>query len=149
GIARLRERCSDRFDADRAAAEIDGDAGEIAPVESVEAAAVNLEIGERAVGDLDIDLGRLRNRGEVAYPAQEPAGDARGAARAPCNLARALLACPDLEHARRAAHDFEQFVFAIEIEPHRNAEPVAQRRGEEAGASGGTDEREAGKIDPD
>ena len=35
----------------------------------------------------------------------------------------------------------------VEIKPHRNAEAVAQRIGEEAGARGGADQREFGEID--
>ena len=46
-------------------------------------------------------------------------------------------------------HDLEQFVLGVEIEPDGNAEAVAQRRGEKAGARRGADQGELGKIDPD
>jgi hypothetical protein len=38
---------------------------------------------------------------------------------------------------------------AIEIKPHRNAEPVAERIGEKACARGGANKREGRKIQPD
>ena len=37
----------------------------------------------------------------------------------------------------------------IEIQAHGNAEAVAQRRGEQAGAGGGADQRELGEVDLD
>ena len=40
-----------------------------------------------------------------------------------------------------------QLGLGIEIEPHRNAEAVAQRIGEKPGARGGADQRELGEID--
>ena len=65
------------------------------------------------------------------------------------HLAGAILAHLDAEHPGTAAHDREQLVVAVEVEPHRDAEAVAQRRGEETGAGGGADQGEAGKLDPD
>ena len=55
----------------------------------------------------------------------------------------------DLEHPRAAPDDVEQFLLAIEFEPHRDAETIAQRRGEKAGPRRRADERELGEIDPD
>ncbi len=45
------------------------------------------------------------------------------------------------------ADDQLEFVVGIEIEADRDAETVAQRIGQQAGARGGADERELGEID--
>ena len=53
----------------------------------------------------------------------------------------------DAEHAGAAIDDQLELGLGIEIQPHRNAEAVAQRIGEEAGARGGADQRELREID--
>ena len=53
----------------------------------------------------------------------------------------------DAEHARAAVDDQLELRLGVEVEPHRNAEPVAQRIGEQARARGGADQRELGEID--
>ena len=80
--------------------------------------------------------------GEVAHAAQQPAGDARRAARAPRDLVGAVGRDADAEHARAAIDDLLELLLGIEIQPHRNAEAVAQRIGQQAGARGGADQRE-------
>ena len=45
------------------------------------------------------------------------------------------------------AHDALQFGHGVEIEPDRDAEAVAQRRREQAGARRGADQRELGEVD--
>ena len=89
------------------------------------------------------------DRGEIAHAAQQPAGDARRAARAPRDLQRAVVAERHLQDAGAAPHDLLQFLDRIEIEPHRNAETVAQRIGQQAEPRGGGDQREAGEVDLD
>src|SRR4029453_3933804 len=69
--------------------------------------------------------------------------------RAPRDLAGAVLAHLDAEHPRTAAHNRQQLLVAVEFEPHRDAEAVPERRGEEAGPGGGADEGELCKLDPD
>ena len=54
----------------------------------------------------------------------------------------------DAEHARAAVDDLLQLLAGVEIEPHRNAEAVAQRRREQAGARRRADQRELREIDP-
>ena len=85
--------------------------------------------------------------GEVAHAAQQSPGDARRAARAPRDLARAISRHRHAEHARAASHDQLQLLGRVEIQPYRNAEAVAQRRRQQPGARGGADEREFGEID--
>ena len=53
----------------------------------------------------------------------------------------------DAEHARAAVDDQLQLGLGVEIEPHRNAEAVAQRIGEQARARGRADQRELREID--
>src|SRR5262245_22278396 len=149
GVARLRQRRRDGFDADRTAAEIDGDGAEISVVHGIKTAAVDLELEQGAVGKIAIDQSRPGDGSEIAQSAHQAAGNARRAARAPRHLAGPVLAHFNAEHPAAAAHDREQLVIAVDFEPDLNAEAVAQRRGEETGAGGGADQGETGKLDAD
>ncbi len=51
------------------------------------------------------------------------------------------------EHPRAAGDDLLKLVLGVEIQPHRNAEAVAQRIGQQPRARGGADQREFGQID--
>ena len=104
---------------------------------------------ERAVGGGAIDRGRAGDQREVAHPAQQPAGDARRAAGAARDLVGAVGGHPDAEHARAAIDDLLELGLGVEVEPHRDAEAVAQRIGEQPRAGGGADQRELGEIDLD
>ena len=95
-----------------------------------------------------IELG-VRGGGEIAHPPQQPAGDARRAARAARDLVGAVRGHADLEHAGAAGDDLLQFFLGVEIEPHRNAEAIAQGIGEKARARGGADQGEFRKLDLD
>ena len=53
----------------------------------------------------------------------------------------------DVEQARRAAHDGRELRRAVVVEPVEDAEARAQRRGEQAGAGGGADQREARQVE--
>ena len=81
-------------------------------------------------------------------PAQQAARDPGRAARTPRNFARAGRLDPDAEQAGPAGHHALQFRLGIEVQPDRNAEPVTQRRGQQALARGGTDQGERRQIDP-
>ena len=74
-------------------------------------------------------------------------GDARRAARAPRDLVGAVRGDADAEHARAAIDDLLELFLGVEIQPHRNAEAVAQRIGEQARARGGADQCERRQID--
>ena len=87
------------------------------------------------------------DRCEIAHAAQEPPGDARGAARAARDLVRTVGGDADAEHAGAAIDDLLQLRLGIEVEPDRNAEPVAQRVGEQARACGRADKRELREVD--
>ena len=57
-------------------------------------------------GDLAINRGCIGGRSKVAHPAEQAAGDARGATGTPRDLIGAVLRHPDLEHAGSAGDDF-------------------------------------------
>src|SRR5262249_14921164 len=110
GVARLRQRGGQRLPADRPAAIVERDGREIAAVHAVETGGINLELDQRTVGSLAVDGGGAAHMGEVADAAQQPSGDARGAARAPGNLVAALRRDVDAEHAGAPADDQLQFL---------------------------------------
>ena len=141
-VARLGQRRRDGVDADRPAAVIERDHVEIAPVHRVHAGGIDLERLQRLVGDRAVDRRRARHMREVAHALEQPPRDARRAARAPRDLVGAVGRHRNAEHARAARHDQLEFLLGVEIEPHRNAEAVAQRRGEQARARGRADQRE-------
>src|SRR5882672_10138767 len=149
GVAPLRQRRRDGLDADRTAAVIHRDRGEVAPVHGVEPGGVNLKRKQRAVRHLAVDRRRLADQREIPHPPQQPAGDARRAAGATSDLVATVGRHADAEHAGAAIDDQLKLGLGVEIEPDRNAETVAQRVGEEAGPGGGPDEGELRQIDLD
>jgi hypothetical protein len=148
-VARLRQRCRNRLDADRAAAIVYGNRREIAPIHGVELGLIDLERSKRAIGDSAVNRSRLADEGEIAAPAQQPAGNARRAAGAPRDLVCAVGSDRDAEHARAAVDDQFKLRRAVEIEPDRDSETVAQRICQQARPGGGTDQSEWCKINLD
>ena len=55
----------------------------------------------------------------------------------------------EIEQGRGARHHLLQLVDGVEMEPDRDAEAIAQRRGQQALARGGADQGEARQVDPD
>ena len=55
----------------------------------------------------------------------------------------------DAEHARAARDDALQLLDRVELQPDRDAEAVAQRRRQQAGAGRGADQRELRQVDLD
>jgi hypothetical protein len=86
--------------------------------------------------------------GEIAHAAQQPAGDARRAARRRAIFLRALRRERQAEQARGAVTTCCSSA-TCRIAGARNAEAIAQRRRQQALPRGGADEREARQIDPD
>src|SRR5215475_9746566 len=85
-VARLRQRRSNRLDADRAAAVVLRDHRDIAPVHGIETGAVDFERVQRLVGGAPVDRGHVIDQREVTHSPQQPASDARSAAGAACDL---------------------------------------------------------------
>ncbi len=87
------------------------------------------------------------DHGEVAHAPQQAPGDARRAARAPGDLVRAVIGERQADHAGAARNDALQLLGGVKIEPDRNAETIAQRRGEKSGAGRRADQGEPGEVD--
>ena len=94
-------------------------------------------------------LALVPHLGVVAHPPQQPVGDARRASGAQSQLACPLLVDVHPQDVGRAPHDERQVVHRVVVQPVREAEAVAQRRGDEPRARGGADEREARQLQPD
>ena len=86
-----------------------------------------------------VTVGASATMAKVAHPAQQAPGDAGGAARALGDFVGAFRRHAEPEHPRAPAHDEFEFVDVVELQPDRDAEAVAQRGGQQAGAGGGTD----------
>src|SRR5690606_32066563 len=87
--------------------------------------------------------------GVVTHPAQQAVGDARRAARAAGDLAGAIRFAVDAQDPRRTAHDPGQLLGRVELQALDDAEAVAQRRGQQAGAGGGADQGERRQVELD
>src|SRR6266480_4328429 len=70
-VARLRQRCRHGLHADRAAAVIHRDGGEITPVHGVEAGGIDLQRAQRIVGYPAIDRIGVCGGREIAHAAQQ------------------------------------------------------------------------------
>ena len=90
-----------------------------------------------------------RDLGVVADPAQQPVGDPRRAARARGDLGGAVGRGGYAEQPGRAVHDLVELVGVVELEVAGEAEPVAQRAGQQPGAGGGADQRERRDLERD
>ncbi len=86
---------------------------------------------------------------EVADPPQEAVGDARGAPRAGRDLDAGGLLHLDVEQVGRAPHDALEVGGLVELQVGGEAEPVAQRAGEQTGTGGRPHERERGDVERD
>ena len=80
--------------------------------------------------------------GVVAHPPQQPVRHPRRAPRSPRDLDRRVGIDRHADDPRRPRHDLAEVVFAVEIQPVHDAEPRAERRGQQAGPGRGADERE-------
>ena len=149
GVAGLGQGGGQGFDADGAAVVVLGNAAEVAAVHGVEPEGIDLEPGQRRVGDQAVDGAVPGHGGEVAHAAQQAAGDAGGAAGAAGDLYGAFVGEGEAEFFRAAGDDAAEFFGGVEDQAERDAEAVAQRGGEQAGAGGGADEGEGSQVDAD
>ncbi len=102
---------------------------------------------ERAVGDPSVDAVGAGSMGEITHAAEQPPGNARGATTAPRNFMFALGAGRGAEQAGGAGDDLLEFADRVKVQPDRDSEAVAQRRGQQSLAGGGTDQGEVGQVD--
>ena len=110
GVALFGQCRRQGFDTYRAAAVMLGHGGEIAPVHGIETAAIDLETGERLIGDLGGDGPVAGHRGEITDPAQEPVGDPGRAPRAAGDFPGGVIGELETEDAGAAAQDPFKFV---------------------------------------
>ena len=120
----------------------------VAAVIAVEAKVIHPQPGQGVVGDFLGQTAVTLDRHEIDDPAQQATGDARCATGAAGNLAGAKRIGTDPQQPRAAGDDKVKLVLGIELQPCRDAEPVAQRRGQEAKTGGGADEGEGLQLDP-
>jgi hypothetical protein len=149
GVARFADGGGEVVHADRAAAEFFQHGAEQLAVHDIEAEVVDVEHGQRRVGDGARDLAVGLDLGEVAHAAQQAVGNARRAARALGDFHRAVLDDVAVQQVRRAAHDQAEFFRRVELQPGDDAEAVAQRVGQHAGARGGADQGEGRQVELD
>ena len=135
-----------RFHAHRATAKGLDQGLQIAPVETVQTDLVDLQPRQRPIGHSRTDLARAFGLGEIADTAQQAAGDAGCAAGAAGNLLGAILAGRDPELGGVAPDDRTQLGRGVEFEPHRNTETVPQRRRQQTGPRGRTDQGKGRQI---
>ena len=88
------------------------------------------------------------SEGVVANPAEEIIGDAWGATAASGDFGGGGLLELDIEKGGGAANDGGEVLGSIVVESVSDAEAGAEWGAEQACASGGADESEAGKVEP-
>ena len=119
-------------------------------VEPVQAELVDLVELQRRPGDLQGHHAVGADLGVVADPAQQPVGDPRGAARAGGDLGGALgRSSSTPSRPGGAVHDQVELVGLVELQVGGEAEPVAQRAGQQPGAGGGADQGERRDLQRD
>ena len=100
-VAGLGEGGGEGFDTDRAAGVVLRDAPQITAVHQVQAQSIDLQTVQRGVGNRAIHRRVALHGGEITDPAQQPAGDARGAARPAGDLGGSLLGQAEARAAGR------------------------------------------------
>lgn len=147
GIGRFADGGGEIVQPDRATAEFFQNCAEQLAIHEVKAEGVDIEHAQRGIRHGEGDVSFRLDFGIIAHPAQQAVGDAGRAARTAGDLQRTTVVDADFEQACRAADDERQLVGAVEFEPLHDAETIAQRIGEHAGAGGGADQGEGGQVE--
>src|SRR5579885_2601867 len=142
GVLFLAERGSERANANRAASVLIQQREHQVAVHFIEAIFIHAKHFQRLLRDGLCDAAIGADFGEVARAAEQPVGDARRSAAAAGDFLAAGLIHFDIQDLRRTANDDKQIFRLIKIEPMNDAESRAKRRGDEASARGGADQRE-------
>ena len=87
-----------------------------------------------------------RTSREIARAAQQAIGDARRPAAAARDFYRAIVVHRNVQNLRGAIHNLDQIFRLVKIQPVHDAEARAQRRGNQAGARGRSDQREVVQL---
>src|SRR5205085_7204544 len=143
----LAERRRKRRESHRSAVELLHDRAQQLACLAIESFLVDLEQRQRLPRVLRCDRPLVTHLRDVAHAPEDPVGDARRPPRAPRNLLGGLLGDLDAENTRRAVNDRAELPRVVIVEPEGKAEPVAQRRREQAGARRRADERERRQVE--
>ncbi|CFM09835.1 Uncharacterised protein [Bordetella pertussis] len=149
GVALFADRRRQAVHADRAAVELVHDGFEQLAVHDIQALRVHIQHGQRAAGGVLVDHAVRLDLRIVAHAPQQAVGDTRRAARAARHFVRAVGGDVGVEQAGAARDDAGQFVGVVELQPRHDAEAVAQRIGQHAGAGGGAHQREGLQVQLD
>ena len=110
---------------------------------------VDVEHQQRLIGDVLGDAAAGLDLGKIAYTAQQAVGDTRRAARTAGDFQRAAVFGRNAKQLRRARDNVREFFRRVELQPGNDAEAVAQRVGQHAGAGGCADQGEGRQIELD
>nr|GEU28642.1 hypothetical protein [Tanacetum cinerariifolium] len=149
GVGRFADGRRQVADAHRAAAELVQHRFEQLAVHDVEADRIHVEHDQRSVGRGLGDVAIAFHFRVIAHAAQQAVGDTGRAARAAGDFHRAFGVDIGLEQRGAAGDDLGQFLGVIKLEAGDDAEAVAQRIGQHAGARGGAYQRERLQVELD
>ena len=121
---------------------------QIATVGGVQTQVIHPQTRQGAVGDLAGQAAVALDQGEVDHPAQQATGDAGRAPGAAGDLSRAFGVRRDAQQPGAPGHDQVQFLDRVELQPGRNAEPIAQRRRQKAQPGRRADQGKGLQLDP-
>jgi hypothetical protein len=147
-IARFGQRSREGFHPHRAAAMMFGHTAQIAAIHGVQAQRIDFQAQQGSIGDIPVDHGLALYAGKIAHAAQQPASDARRAARPAGDLDGAVAGERKMQFFGAARDNQGQFLRRVEDKTQRDAEPVAQGGRQQPGARGGANQRERLQIDP-
>ena len=118
-------------------------------VERIEPKLVDLEPLQRPVRRLRIDRARTFDRREIANTAQQPSRDTGRPARPARNLVGTVRRDREAQHPGGAPDNAFKLGNLVKVETDGNAETIAQRRRQKAGARCRPDQRERCEFDAD
>src|SRR4051812_28753210 len=149
GVGLLPHGDGEGRDAHRATPEAHHQGLEDGAVEAVQPEVVDVVERERGTGHLAGHPAVGLDLGEVAHAAEQPVGDARCAPRAAGDLRGPVVGQLHAEQGGAAREHELQLGRLVELHLADEAEPVAQRSGEQAGAGGGPHEGERTDLQRD
>src|SRR5690606_16083278 len=155
GLVHLLERravfsygCGERVEPNWPPYELLDDRAEYRPVTAVEADVVDAERLECGLGASHGDGLLACHLGVISHPAQQPLGDAHGAARASADLQGRFVVEVITESFCVPGHTDRQLLPVVVLEVLDDAEAAPQRTGYQAGPRGSAYERETRQLEP-
>ena len=149
GVRLLAYGVGQRGQPHRAAIVLLEDDGEDLPVHPVQTFLVHLEQVQGLARHLRRDAALVAHLGEIPHAFEQPVGYARRPARAQGYLAPPLLLDDHVQDVGGTVHDHQQLLHRVVVQPMGEAEPVPQRRGDEARPRGGSYQSEVRQFQAD